>query len=57
MRADIEKIYGVPVAGIMPLTEDMVENQSSDIFSLAYPDHPWSKGVKEVAENLLALYP
>jgi hypothetical protein len=38
----------------MPLTEDMVEMQSADIFSLRFPDHPWSVAIKGIAERILA---
>jgi hypothetical protein len=37
----------------MPLTEDMVDLQSADIFSLRYPNHPWSVQIKNVAERIL----
>jgi MinD-like ATPase involved in chromosome partitioning or flagellar assembly len=51
----VEKTYDAQVAGVLPLTEDMVDNQSADIFSLAYPDHLWSKAIRQVAENILAI--
>jgi MinD-like ATPase involved in chromosome partitioning or flagellar assembly len=55
IRETVETTYGAEVAGVLPLTEDMVDNASSDIFSLAYPDHPWSKSIKQVAANILAI--
>ena len=36
-------------------TEDMVDHASGDIFSLAYPDHIWSKTIRQIAENVLAI--
>jgi len=53
MKADIEAVYQVPVAGILPLSEDMVEMASSDLFALRYPDHPWSMTLKGVADMIL----
>ncbi len=53
LREDIQNIYNVPVAGIMPFTEDIVEVASGDIFSLIYPDHPWSRGIIDVVNALL----
>jgi len=53
LREDIEEIYNAPVAGVMPLSEDMVELASGDLFALRFPEHPWSKGVAEVVEHLL----
>jgi hypothetical protein len=32
----------------------MAENASRDLFSLRYPDHPWSKGLMNVVEAVLA---
>jgi len=55
MKEQIEATYSAPVAGILPLSEDMVDNQSSDIFSLRYPDHVWSKAMQGITENILAL--
>ncbi len=54
MKETIEKTYQAPVAGILPLTEDMADLGSADIFSLRYPDHPWSKTLREVAATVLS---
>jgi MinD-like ATPase involved in chromosome partitioning or flagellar assembly len=42
LRADVEKTYSANVAGVLPLSEDMVDLASKDLFSLRYPDHEWS---------------
>lgn len=55
VRAEIEKTYNVKVAGIMPLSEDLVELGSKDIFSLRTPDHDWSRAIEEIAETVLAV--
>ena len=54
MKATIEKTYQAPVAGILPLTEDMADLGSADVFSLRYPDHPWSKTLREIAATVLS---
>lgn len=53
IRKQVESTYRAPVAGVMPLTEDMADLGSADIFSLRYPDHPWSKALREVAQNVI----
>jgi MinD-like ATPase involved in chromosome partitioning or flagellar assembly len=53
IKETIESFYNAEVAGVMPLTEDMVDLQSADIFSLRYPNHPWSVQIKNVAERIL----
>ena len=45
--------YQVPVAGVLPLSEDMADMGSADIFSLCFPDHAWSRGLQEVAQNII----
>ncbi|MCI0393665.1 MAG: MinD/ParA family protein [Chloroflexi bacterium] len=53
IRETVGKIYSAPVAGVMPLTEDMVDLQSADIFSLRFPNHPWSQAIRGVAQRIL----
>jgi MinD-like ATPase involved in chromosome partitioning or flagellar assembly len=53
IKETVEKFYDAEVAGVMPLTEDMVDLQSGDIFSLRYPNHDWSKAIKGVADRIL----
>ena len=54
IKQQVETTYSATVAGVLPLTEDMVDLASSDIFSLRYPDHAWSKAIKSVAEMIAA---
>jgi len=49
----IQATYTTPVAGILPVSEEMIELGSAGIFSLAYPDHPYSRGVREVAAQIV----
>jgi MinD-like ATPase involved in chromosome partitioning or flagellar assembly len=49
LKATIEDIYDSPVAAMIPLSEDVAGMQSSDIFSLRYPDHQVSKEIKKIA--------
>lgn len=53
IRAQVESTYKAPVAGVLPLTEDMADLGSADIFSLRFPDHAWSKAIREVAQSVL----
>jgi hypothetical protein len=55
LKKEIEAQFNAPVAGILPLSFDVAENASSDLFSLRFPDHAWSKGLREVAEAILAV--
>ncbi|MCB2179508.1 MinD/ParA family protein [bacterium] len=53
IKEDVEAIFKTPVVGVLPLSEEMVDLGSSDLFSLAYPSHPWSQGITKVAETII----
>jgi len=52
LRKQMEEIYKTAVAGVLPLSEDMVRLASSDIFCLCYPDHPWTQEMHEIAKQI-----
>lgn len=53
IREQVEKTYRAQVAGVLPLSEDMADMGSADIFSLRLPDHAWSQGLRQVADCVL----
>lgn len=53
VRHQVENIYNAPVAGVLPLSDDIVRMASADVFSLRDPDHAWSREVRAVADLLL----
>ncbi|OUL34027.1 MinD/ParA family protein [Nostoc sp. 106C] len=55
LQEQVEKIYNVPVAGILPLSEEMVQLASIGIFSLRYSGHPISQAIKGIAEQITSL--
>ena len=56
IQSQVESTYGVPVLTVLPLAEDVVDNASADIFSLAHPDNLWSQRIKSAAETLDARF-
>lgn len=48
-----EATFQTQVAGVLPLTEDLADIASADIFSLRVPDHRWSRTLKEIAQTIL----
>lgn len=52
MAHQISSTYGVPVAGILPLSVDMVRLASSGVFCLAHPDHEVTEVLRAVAAQL-----
>ncbi len=53
LKTQMEEAYDSTVVGVMPLTEDLVELGSADIFSLYLPDHLWSKTIAQVAKVIM----
>ncbi|MBD2299688.1 MinD/ParA family protein [Nostoc sp. FACHB-87] len=52
LQQQVESIYNVSVAGILPLSEDMAELGSKDIFTVQYPEHPISQTVQKIAAQI-----
>jgi MinD-like ATPase involved in chromosome partitioning or flagellar assembly len=52
LRQHVEETYDAPVAAILPLSEDVARLASSDIFSLRYPDHPVSEGIRSIVDSV-----
>jgi MinD-like ATPase involved in chromosome partitioning or flagellar assembly len=48
LRQQVETTFACPVAAILPLSEDVAAMQSADVFSLRYPDHPFSQEIQKV---------
>lgn len=54
LKQEVEATYGAPVAGVLPLSEEMIQMASSDLFCLRFPDHPFSQVVASVAALLIS---
>jgi MinD-like ATPase involved in chromosome partitioning or flagellar assembly len=55
LRKQVEDIYDAKVATILPLSEDVARLQSSDIFSLRFPDHAFSRSVRDIVTLIEAI--
>ncbi|MEL6382879.1 MAG: MinD/ParA family protein [Cyanobacteria bacterium J06626_18] len=53
LKSDVQNTYGAPVAAILPLTEEMIQLGSSDIFCLCFPEHRLSRIYADVADLLV----
>jgi len=54
LRQQVQETYNAPVAGILPASEEMIELGSAGLFSLKYPEHPYTQGVREIAAQILS---
>lgn len=52
-RQELEAAYEVPVAGILPFSEEMLHLSSSGIFSIHYPNHPLTKAIEQIARQMI----
>lgn len=55
LQQQLEQIYDVPVVGILPLAEDMVQLASKGLFCLRYPQHPITQTIQEITDQLAGL--
>lgn len=52
LKQRVENTYEATVAGVLPICEEMFELGSRDIFSLRYPDHPWTREITTIAKQI-----
>jgi MinD-like ATPase involved in chromosome partitioning or flagellar assembly len=53
LQQKVEFTYQAEVAGIFPLTEDMIELGSSGLFCLHYANHPFTEALNQVATQIM----
>lgn len=53
VQQQVEEKYGVMVGGLFQENDEMLELASAGVFSLFYPDHPFSQEVLNVAHKLM----
>jgi MinD-like ATPase involved in chromosome partitioning or flagellar assembly/DNA-binding response OmpR family regulator len=52
-RQQLKSAYEVPVAEILPFSEEMMHLASSEIFSIRYPDHPLVTAIDSLVQHIL----
>jgi septum site-determining protein MinD len=52
VAAQIGSTYDVPVAGVLPLSSDLVRLASNGVFSLHHPTHPVTEILRQVAAQV-----
>ncbi|QYO62187.1 MinD/ParA family protein [Leptolyngbya sp. 7M] len=53
LKQKVEETYGEMVAGIFPLSEDIVQLASEGVFCVKYPEHPVSQEFRKVAQQII----
>ncbi|WP_017305866.1 MinD/ParA family ATP-binding protein [Spirulina subsalsa] len=52
LKQQIEMAYDTSILGILPWAEPMQTLEKEDIFSVSFPDHPYSQVVQDIAHHL-----
>lgn len=53
LKKQVESTYSADVAGILPLSEDMIRLGSAGIFCIRFPDHPLSQEIRSIARQVM----
>ena len=53
LKQKVEETYGETVAGVFPLSEDVVQLASEGVFCVKYPEHPVSLEFRKVAQQII----
>ncbi len=52
LKAQMTAAYNSPVAAVLPLSEQVVQNASGGLFSLTSPSDPWSQQIRAIAQAI-----
>jgi MinD-like ATPase involved in chromosome partitioning or flagellar assembly len=52
LREQVARAYGTPVAGVLPVSEELMALGSVGLFSVRHPDHPWSRELGAVVGEI-----
>lgn len=55
LRKQVKTTYNVSVAGILPVSKEMVQLGNKNIFCLRYSEHPISQTMKRIAEQIVGV--
>ncbi|PIG91026.1 MinD/ParA family protein [Gloeocapsopsis sp. IPPAS B-1203] len=53
LKQKVEETYNETVAGVFPLSEDIVQLASEGVFCVKYPEHPVSQEFRKVAQQIV----
>ena len=55
VKWDVENVYKCDVASVLPHSDDLIEAASKEIFFLNYPEHIFSQGIEEIANQIISV--
>ncbi|HJZ56353.1 MAG TPA: MinD/ParA family protein [Gemmataceae bacterium] len=54
LRKDVERTYSAPLGAVLLLSEDMLRLGSTGIFSLKFPEHQFTRSVRDLAARIVS---
>lgn len=57
VKSRVEKAFKVPVAGVLPFTEDIMLAESQFIFTERYPNHKYSREIQSIGARVFGIKP
>lgn len=54
LRKDVERSFSAEIGAILLLSEDMLRLGSTGIFSLKFPEHQFTRGIRDLAAKIVA---
>ena len=54
VKEQVSQKFEVPVLGVFPVAEEMIDFGSKGLFTLVYPQHPYTDEMKQVAASILS---
>ena len=55
VKRDVEDVYKCDVAGVLPLSEDLIETASKEVFYLQHREHLFSLGIEKIANRIISV--
>ena len=52
LREQMNSAYGAETVAMLPLSEQVVQNASGDLFSITNPEHDWSGEIRKIAARV-----
>ncbi|HIK17545.1 MAG TPA: MinD/ParA family protein [Leptolyngbyaceae cyanobacterium M33_DOE_097] len=53
VKEQVSSKFQVPVAGVFPVCDEMIQLASGGVFSLVHPNHPYTEQLKKVTEQVI----
>lgn len=54
LRSQMDAAYGAETVAMLPLSEEVVQNASGELFSLSSPEQAWSEEIRKIAARVQA---